>query len=279
MTRKGIWLRLWEDTGTVLAVTILLVIVLAIFFAPLIAPYDPIETNLMKRLQSPSQEHLLGLDEMGRDILSRILYGGRYTLLAGIIVVFTALFLGGSLGVLAGFFPQWGNLLMRPMDVLMSFPGILIAMAIVGIMGPGLGSVVIAIGISNIPPYVRLAQSSTLAVKEKEFITASHALGASPGRILLSSIVPHILAPIVVYGTLNLGYSILMIAALSFLGLGIQPPVPEWGVMVATGRSYLYESPHVTTFPSLAIFVTVLCVNYLGDRMRDILDPRFRTEC
>lgn len=276
MARKTSWQLFWQDKGAVFAAVILLLIILCITLAPLIAPYDPIETNLMNRLSSPSRDHLLGADEMGRDILSRILYGGRYTLITGILVVLIGLGIGGLLGILAGYYPQLGNMIMRPMDVLMSFPAVLIAMAIVGIMGAGLWSVMVAVGISNIPKYVRLTQGSTLSVKEMEFMTASHALGASTRRILLCNIIPHIFAPIVVYATLNLGFSILIIAALSFLGLGIQPPTPEWGAMVATGRSYLYESPHVTTFPSLAIFFTVLCVNYLGDRMRDIFDPRLR---
>ena len=252
---------------TVLSVTALL--------APLLAPFDPFEHNLYNRLRPPSLTHPLGTDDFGRDILSRIMYGARISLRIGLVAISIALSLGTSLGLIAGYRGGWSDMLiMRLVDILLAFPSILLAIAIVAVLGPGIDNVMVAVSIVMIPQYARLVRASVLFIREQAFVEAARALGAGEFRILWYSVLPNCMAPLIVQSTLSLGTAILDAAGLSFLGLGAQPPTPEWGAMLAGGRELLFKAPWVMTFPGLAIFLVVLSLNLLGDGVRDALDPR-----
>jgi len=244
-------------------------------FAPLIAPYDPLKANLSEIIQPPSRSHLLGTDELGRDILSRIIYGARISLTIGLVSMGIGLLGGVPLGILGAYYGRWVDLVvMRFVDILLSFPAILLAIVIVSVLGPGLYNAMIAVGVAQLPIYARLARAVVLSLKEKEFIEAAKSLGESDLRIILRHITPNSLTPIIVQATLMIASAILSAAALGFLGLGAQPPTPEWGTMLSKGRLYLRVAPHITTFPGLAILITVLGFNLLGDGLRDALDPR-----
>jgi len=252
-------------------------LLLAAMFAHQLAPYNPIVQNLSIGLQGPSHEHLLGTDEFGRDVLSRIVYGTRVALQIGVLTAVIALAAGVSLGLIAGYFGGWAdNLIMRFVDVMLGFPYLLLAMIIVAILGPNLINAMVAVGIVNIPQYARLVRGSVLAVREREYIQACRALGVSDSRIAVRHILPNVAAPIIVQTTLGLGQAIINAAGLSFLGLGAQPPTPEWGAMLASGREFVLRAPWIGTFPGLAIFATVLGFNLLGDGLRDGLDPKLR---
>ncbi len=244
--------------------------------APWVAPYSEREQKLTRRFEGPSLEHPFGLDELGRDILSRIIYGSRISLAMGVVAVAIALVGGVILGLLAGYFRPVDGLISRTMDILLAFPGILLAIAVVAALGPNERNAMIAVGIESMPAYVRLTRASVLSLKEREFVEAARALGAGNFRIVVHHILPNIIAPIIVFGSLNLSTAILTASTLSFLGLGPQPPTSEWGAMVSASRSYLRVAPHLMLFPTLAIFVTVLAFNFVGDGLRDALDPRLR---
>jgi len=241
-----------------------------------LAPHDPIRQELPHALAGPSREFPLGADEFGRCILSRILYGARLSLLVGVIATAIGAVAGVLLGLLAGYFPRLDTPVMRAMEVLLAFPSILLAIAIVAALGPSLVNVMIAVGLRSIPAYARLTRSMVLSLKELEFVQGAHALGAGHARVLLRHILPNSVSPLVVFSSMQVATSILLAAILSFLGLGVQPPTPEWGKMVSDGRAYLLEAPHVSLFPGVAIFLTVLGFNCLGDGLRDALDPRMR---
>ena len=241
-----------------------------------LAPHDPIRQELPHALAGPSREFPLGVDEFGRCILSRILYGARLSLLVGVIATAIGAVAGVLLGLLAGYFPRLDTPVMRAMEVLLAFPSILLAIAIVAALGPSLVNVMIAVGLRSIPAYARLTRSMVLSLKELEFVQGAHALGAGHARVLLRHILPNSVSPLVVFSSMQVATSILLAAILSFLGLGVQPPTPEWGKMVSDGRAYLLEAPHVSLFPGVAIFLTVLGFNCLGDGLRDALDPRMR---
>lgn len=258
-----------------LIIIILLLIVAAI--APVLAPYDPFETNILFRYKAPSSEHLLGTDGMGRDILSRIIYGSRISLQVGLISVALALILGVSFGLIAGYYGgKLDMLIMRFMDIMLAFPSILLAIAIVAILGPQLKNAMLAIGIINVPRFARIVRSSVLSIKESEYISAARALGAGDLRIIFKHLLPNAMAPLIVQTTLSIATAILEAAALSFLGLGAQPPSPEWGAMLSDARSSLQKAPWVATFPGLAIIFGVLGFNLLGDGLRDALDPKMK---
>ena len=243
--------------------------------APVLAPHDPMEQNLYARLQPPSLDHPLGTDDFGRDILSRIIYGSRISLRIGATSITAALLVGTLLGLWAGYWGGWvDTLIMRCMDLLLAFPSILLAIAIVAVVGPGIDNAIMAVSVVLIPQFARLVRSSVLTVRETAYIEAARALGAGPMRILFFGILPNCTAPIIVQTTLGLGTAILDAAGLSFLGLGAQPPMPEWGAMLAGGRELLFEAPWVMTFPGLAIFIVVLAINLFGDGLRDALDPK-----
>ncbi len=244
-------------------------------FAPLIASHDYMKANLREIAQPPSLRHPLGTDELGRDILSRIIHGSRLSLTLGVVSVGIGLLGGVPLGAIGAYWGGWVDLvIMRFIDILLAFPAILLAIAIVSILGPGLYNAMIAVGIAQLPIYARLIRGLILSIREKEFVEAARALGASDLRIITRHIIPNSLAPIIVQSTLNVATAILSAAALGFLGLGAQPPTPEWGTMLSRGRLYLRVAPHITTFPGLAIVLTVLGFNLLGDGLRDALDPR-----
>ena len=270
------WRRLRRDRAAMAGACCLLVLILAAVFAPLVAPYDPTKVSMRERLQPPSPKHVLGTDQFGRDILSRIIHGARISLTIGLISVGIGLGLGTTLGLIAGFFRRVDYLISALMDVLLSFPQILLAIAIVAALGPGIFNAMIAVGIGAVPAFTRLTRSSALSIREREYVEAARALGASNRRIIVRYVLPNSLAPLVVLGTLSLAAAILAAAILSFLGLGARPPMPEWGAMAAEGRGFIAQFPHITTFPSLAIFVVVLCFNLLGDGLRDALDPHLK---
>ncbi len=264
--------------------------ILIAIFAGVLAPYDPIvPLEHVTRRAAPcihllgcpadQPQHLMGIDGNNRDLYSRILYGSRLSLQIGIETVTFAIVVGGLLGAISGFVGGWlDNLIMRTMDVLLAFPSLLLAIAIVTVLGPGLVNALLAIGIVSIPVYARIVRASILSVKEMEYIQASRALGASPLRLLFIRILPNALTPLVVQGTLGIATAILDAAALSFLGLGAVPPTPEWGLMLGEERNSVFNAPHLVFFPGIAIALTVLSFNLLGDGLRDALDPRLAHE-
>jgi ABC-type dipeptide/oligopeptide/nickel transport system permease subunit len=264
----------------------LIIIVLfagAAIFAPIISPHDPIENALYDQLIPPVWEeggaakNLLGTDDLGRDILSRLIYGARVSLTLGVVSVGLALTLGTLLGALAGYYKGWlDNLIMRFMDIILAFPHILLAIVIVAYLGPGLKNAMIAIGIINIPRFARIVRASVMDEFGKDYVTAARAVGAKDGRIIFDAILPNCLAPMIVQASLGFGAAILDAAGLSFLGLGAQPPIPEWGAMIAEGRAMILRAWWVMTFPGIAILLGVLGFNLLGDGLRDALDPRLR---
>ncbi len=274
-----VWRRLKKNKMAMLGLAILAVLILGAVFAPWIADYDEvvIKLDLVNRLQGPSAENLLGTDEFGRDILARMIWGARVSLRVGILAVGISILIGGSLGAIAGFYGgKLDTVIMRIMDIFLAIPGILLAIAIVSALGPSLINLMIAIGISSVPSYARIVRASVLSIREQEFIEAARAIGANDTRIILKHIIPNALAPVIVQGTLGVAGAILSTAGLSFIGLGIQPPAPEWGAMLATGRAFLRDAWHVTTFPGLAIMITILALNLVGDGLRDALDPRLK---
>ena len=243
--------------------------------APWAAPYDPLEQDLYNRLSPPSMTHPFGTDDFGRDILSRVIYGTRISLRIGVAAVMIALVAGTVIGIVAGYYGgALDQVLMRLMDLMLAFPSILLAIGIVAILGPGLDNAMIAIGVVAIPQYSRLIRASTLTVREADYVQALRALGAKDLRILMTAVLPNCLAPLIVQSTLSLATAILDAAGLSFLGLGAQPPMPEWGAMLSGGRELILSAPWVLTYPGVAIFVTVLAFNLLGDGLRDAFDPK-----
>lgn len=269
--------RLKRDRAAFAGSIIILGIVFTAVFAPQLSPHDPLKQDLSKRLQPPNKEFPLGTDQFGRDILSRILYGSRISLLAGLIPVGMGFVIGLILGLTCGFYGGLPDeVVMRFMDLLLSFPYILLALLIVALLGTGLTNAMIAIGIGLIPSYARLVRGAVLSIKEQYFIKAARAVGCSDIRIMFRHILPNILTPVIVYSTLKIPEAILASAALSFVGLGAQPPTPEWGLMLSYARSYIFVAPHAVIFPGLTITITVFGFNLLGDGLRDILDPRYR---
>ena len=245
-------------------------------FGPWLAPYDPNAQDLPAQLQGPSGAHPLGTDDYGRDILSRILVGSRVSLLVGVLATAIGAGVGTTVGLLAGFYRRLDGPLMRGMDVLLSFPSVLLAIGIIAILGPSLANVMIAVGINAIPAYARLVRSTVLAAKETEYVSAARTIGRREAGIMTRHVLPNCVSPLIVYSTLQIGGAILTASILSFLGLGVQPPDPEWGQMVNAGRGWLAQAPHIATFPGLAIFLVVMGFNLVGDGLRDVLDPRLR---
>jgi peptide/nickel transport system permease protein len=262
---------------TIVGLSLVVALVLVAILAPYIAPHDPIAMHLENRLASPSMSHLLGTDELGRDILSRIIYGTGVALKIMIIVLMIDLPLGVLLGIIAGYFGGWiDEAIMRVADIFMAFPRLILAMAIGAALGPSLVNTMIAIAITMWPTYARLARGETLSIKERTFIEAEKALGTSKARIIISSILPLCSSTTIIRATLDMGNVIRIAAGMSFLGIGAQPPTPEWGLMVSTGRSFLISQWWVPTFPGFAILLAVFGFNLLGDGIRDISDPHLR---
>ncbi len=255
-------------------------IVMAVF-APLIAPYDPLQQDLAGKFATPSRAHLMGQDELGRDILSRVIYGARISLTAGLAAVAIATGVGTLVGVVAGYFGRWpDSVLMRLMDVVLAFPSILLAIVIVSILGPSLPNAMLAIGIVFVPQMARVVRSAVISVRERDYIEAERALGAGDAQIIFSGVLPNSMAPLIVQATLTLATAILDVAALSFLGLGARAPTPEWGAMLTdafrSGFGVFLQGQHAIIFPGVAIALCVLSVNFIGDGLRDALDPRRR---
>lgn len=269
--------RLGRNPGAVTGFIILVLIAIVSLSAPLLTSFDPIALSPRERLQPPNAEHWFGTDAFGRDILTRVLYGGQVSLLVGFIAVGIAASIGVTLGLLSGYYGGIiDNLVMRLTDVMLAFPGILLALAIVAVLGPDLFNAMIAVGISASPIYTRVVRGAVLQTRSLAYIEAVQQSGARDWRIVVLHILPNILGPIVVIATLGVANAIIAGAALSFLGLGAKPPTPEWGLMLADGRNYLRHAWWITTFPGLAIMLTVLSINLLGDGLRDALDPRMK---
>jgi ABC-type dipeptide/oligopeptide/nickel transport system permease subunit len=268
------WGRFLKHRLAVAGLGLILALILLALTARQVAPHDPLRQDLPHALAGPSIEFPLGTDEFGRCILSRILFGARLSLLVGVIATAIGATAGILSGLAAGYFPRLDAPVMRTMDVLLAFPSILLAIAIVAALGPSLGNVMIAVGVRSIPSFARLARSMVLSLKELDFVQGAAALGASHARVLFRHILPNSVSPLLVFSSMQVATAILLAAILSFLGLGVQPPTPEWGKMVSDGRAYLLEAPHVSLFPGLAIFIAVMGFNCLGDGLRDALDPR-----
>ncbi|MDW8060215.1 MAG: ABC transporter permease [Thermomicrobium sp.] len=272
------WRRFLQDRWALASLVFLAFVGLIVFVGPSLAPYDPLQTNLGLRLKPPGTPgHLLGTDELGRDVLSRLLHGARPSIGVGFAAVAVAMAIGVPIGLLAGYFGGLSDAVVsRVVDVLLAFPYVLLAIAIVAALGPGLFNAMLAVGIAGVPYYVRIVRASALSLRDQEFVQASRALGASHARVLLRHIFPNALSPLIVAATLDVGWMITAAAGLSFLGLGAQPPQPEWGVMLSDGRQYVGVAPHLALVPGFAIFLVVLALNLVGDGLRDALDPRLR---
>jgi peptide/nickel transport system permease protein len=245
--------------------------------APLLAPFDPDAQDTSRRLEAPSTQHLLGLDDLGRDVLSRIVFGARVSLRVGFSVVVIGSLIGVALGAMAGYFGgAWDVTIMRICDILLAFPGILLAIALVAVLGPSLNNVILALAAINWVGYARLVRGQVLKVREMEYVTAAKALGARSPRVITRHVLPNVINPVIVMATLGLAGAILAEAALSFLGLGVQPPTPSWGAMLTSGRQYLGIANHLAIFPGAAIMLAVMGLNFLGDGLIDALDPKYR---
>ncbi|AHV95908.1 glutathione transport system permease protein gsiD [Paenibacillus sabinae T27] len=276
---SGPWRDAWKafrkNKTAMLGLGIIVFFILIAVLAPFIAPYDYKEQVLMDRLKAPSADHWFGTDDLGRDMFTRIIYGARISLWVGFFSVIGSIIVGTVLGVLAGFYGKWIDMLIsRLFDILLAFPSILLAIAIVAILGPSLQNALYAIAIVNIPTYGRLVRAKVLSLKSEEYITAARAIGMKNTRILLTHILPNSLTPIIVQGTLGIATAIIEAAALGFLGLGAQPPEPEWGKMLSDSRQFIQKAPWTVVFPGLSIMLTVLGFNLMGDGLRDVLDPR-----
>ena len=275
----GISRRFAKNRLSLLGTAIVLVAILAAVLAPWLSPHDPNDVNTRLRLSRPGTAgYLLGTDEFGRDMLSRLLWGARITLLVSFLATCLALVAGALLGLLAGFFMGWFDMLvMRLIDILMSFPYFLLAIVVIAVLGPGLLNGMLAIALVNIPFFTRIVRGAVLSLRQMDYIEAVKSLGAGNGRILVRHILLNCFSTMIVAATLNIGWMITAVAGLNFLGLGVQPPTSDWGTMIAYGRKYLVVAPHVAALPGLAIFLTVLGFNLLGDGLRDALDPRLKT--
>lgn len=272
-----VWRRFRRNRLGVVGLAIVTGLVVVALAAPLLAPNDPATQSLRDRRAPPSATFPLGTDEFGRDILSRIVYGTRVTLLVSLSSVGFGLLIGGLLGTIAGYGGGWlDTLIMRTMDLFLAFPYLLLAIIIVSALGPGIRNTIIAIGIWTVPAFARIARGAVAGLRDRDFVQAARALGARESRIMGVHLLPNFVATLVVYASLYLAYAILMEAALSFLGLGVQPPTPSWAGMIASGRNYITSAPHIATIPGVAIALAVLGFNLLGDGLRDALDPRMK---
>jgi peptide/nickel transport system permease protein len=275
---RDAWRRLRYSITARIGIVLVSIIVLVAVLAPIVDPYDPkLDANLEISRQPPSREHIFGTDRLGRDIFRRIIHGASLSLSVGIVEVLTAGTWGTILGLLSGYFGGTTDMvIMRVMDILMAFPSMLLAIAIVAVRGTGLFNTIIALSVVGVTGYARLVRSMVLSIRERDYVEAAHMVGVRDPRIIFRHILPNSLAPIIVSATMGIGGAILTAAALGFLGLGAQPPAPEWGVMIADGVPFLRQTPHMVFFPGMAIMVTVLGFNLLGDGLRDALDPQMQ---
>ena len=274
---RDVWIRLCRNKLAMVAMVVVLLLVLVAIFADFVAPYDYDAANPAIALQYPSSEHLLGTDNFGRDILSRVIYGGRISLLVAVMAVAIALVAGSLLGATAAYFGGvYENVVMRAMDIVMAIPGFLLAVSISTSLGGGVWQTALAISIGAIPSYARIMRATVLTIKDQEYVEAARATGASDLRVILKHIVPNTLSPIIVESTLRIGACIMQISSLSFIGLGVRPPTPEWGSIMSAGREYLRDFYPIVTFPGIAIMITLFGFNLFGDGLRDALDPRLK---
>ncbi len=274
---QEVWHRFKKNRLAVIGMIIIVIMIALALLAPIIAPYHFDDQDYDHTFQGPSLEHLCGTDNVGRDIFSRLLYGGRVSLTIGIISVGIGLLLGGTMGALAGYYGGvLDSVLMRIIDILMAIPSVILAISICAALGPGLVNTMIAVGISTIPNYARILRSAILTVKQQEYVEAARAIGSSNTRIITKHIVPNSLSGLIVQASMGVGRAIISAASMSFVGLGIAPPNPEWGAMLSYGRSFFQQHPQMVLFPGLAIFLAVLSMNLIGDGLRDALDPRLK---
>ena len=274
---KEVWRRLRQNKMAMVGLAILIILALAAIFADVIAPNGFDNQVIKDRFQTPNSTHWFGTDNLGRGVFDRVIHGARVSLSIGIISVSIAIVFGGLLGALAGFYGgRVDNVIMRSMDIRLAIPSILLAISIVSALGGGLFNVMLAVGISSIPGYARIVRASVITLKGQEFIEAARAIGANDSRIIMKHIIPNSLAPIIVQGTLGVAGAILSAAGLSFIGLGLSPPNPEWGAMLSGGRDYIRDHMHMTLFPGLMIMATIFALNLLGDGLRDALDPKLK---
>lgn len=270
--------RLFANRMVLIAFGVLVIFIVLAMAAPWITPADPLEANFAARLEAPSSLYLLGTDHLGRDMLSRVIAGSRVALLVGFIAVGIGLVAGGFLGIVAGYFGGLiDGIIMRAMDVILAFPWLLLVIAVVSILGPSLTNAMLAIGITFVPQYARLLRSVVLSTRERDFVQAARALGAGDGRILWFHVTPHTIAQTIVLSTVSLGKAILAEAGLSFLGLGVQPPTPSWGNMIAIGQDYLVTHPYLSIMPGLTVMIVVIALNIFGDGLSDALNPKRQT--
>ncbi|MDR1731556.1 MAG: ABC transporter permease [Synergistaceae bacterium] len=273
----GLWARFRKNRMALFGGIMITGLAVVAVFAPWIAPFPYDEQDFMVAQEPPSRDHWFGTDEFGRDIFSRIVYASRISLEVGFIAVSIGMFVGGMLGSIAGYYGQrLDNMIMRAMDILLAVPSTILAIAIAATLGPGLFNLMLAVGISTIPRYARIVRASVLSIRHLEFIEAAKAVGSSDLRIIAKHILPNCLAPVIVQATLGVASAILNTAGLSFIGLGIQPPTPEWGAMLSGARTYIRDYPYMMISPGLAIMITVLALNFLGDGLRDALDPKLK---
>ncbi|NNU84785.1 ABC transporter permease [Geobacillus sp. BMUD] len=274
---KEAWRRFRKNKIALVGAGIVFFFILVAILAPWLAPYDYKDQQLAERLQPPSETHWFGTDDFGRDIFSRVIYGARISLWVGFFSVLGSVMVGSLLGIVAGYYGRWiDGVISRLFDIMLAFPSILLAIGIVAVLGPSLQNALIAIAVINVPNFGRLIRSRVLSIKQEEYITAAKAIGMSDWRILIHHILPNSLAPIIVQGTLAIATAIIEAAALGFLGLGAQPPNPEWGKMLSDAKDFLTQAPWTMIFPGLAIMLTVLGFNLMGDGLRDALDPRMK---
>jgi peptide/nickel transport system permease protein len=271
------WAKLKRNKAALVGGVLIIIYVLSALLAPILFSGNPSAPNLINSLEPPSINDPLGTDELGRSILGRIIYGSRISLVIAVGVVFVGLICGIPLGLISGYYGgKIDFIIQRATDAMLAFPGFLLALALVAVMGVGIKNTVISIGVSMIPMYIRLVRGCVLAIREEVYVEAARAVGTRDANILLRHILPNVMVPITVQTSLSMGTAILFAAGLGFLGIGVQPPTPEWGAMLGSARSYLFHAPHVATFPGIAIFLAVLSFNLLGDGLRDALDPRFK---
>ena len=272
------WRRFRHHPPALIGLGIILTFVVLAIAAPVISPYDPNAQDIAAAIDGPSSSHWLGTDQLGRDIATRLMYGARISLLIGVLAVGIGLLFGVPLGMIAGYYGGWADLaISRFADMMFAFTSILLALTLVAVLGVSLQNVIIAVGISVVPVIIRLVRSSVLSLREEPYVEAARALGASNLRIITRHVFRNSLTPVLVHGTLSIGVSILLAAGLGFLGLGVQSPTAEWGTMLGEGRQFIFSAPHLTTFPGIAIFLSIRAFNLLGDGRRDALDPRMRT--
>ncbi len=275
------WLQIWRsyvrNRTAVFGLAVVLGFTILTIAAPLYAPYDPTFPNTKDALSAPSWTYLFGTDDIGRDVLSRVIYGARVSLQVGIFAVLIAAIVGILAGVAAGYYGRWiDSTIMRIVDAILAFPGLLFAIFLVGVLGPSIRNAMLAISITFIPGFARPTRANTLAIRETEYVMSAQAIGATDWRIMIRAVIPNLMSTVIVQLSLAMSVAILVEAGLSFLGLGVQPPTPAWGSMLGEGREYISRAWWITTFPGLAIFITVIAFNFIGDGLREALDPRQR---